>query len=318
MRYSKIRSLFRCSRAKNNHSNILKNLRIAMKYFDAHTHVNFAAYESDRREVMQRAHGEGVGMNIVGTQKDTSAAAVALAESFDGAYATIGLHPIHTTRSFHDEKELGPSFAEASEGQGRQEGFTSRGEVFEMAVYEKFAHSPKTIAIGECGLDYYRTEPASQAVQKEVFIQHIELANKVRKPLMLHVRPAISGGGSGLGAYEDALEILKAHSKVRGDVHFFAGNWDIAKQFLEIGFTISFTGVLTFTHDYDEIVQNAPLDALLSETDAPYVAPVPYRGKRNEPIHVREVVKAIARIRKADEAVVAERIMENARRVFSI
>jgi TatD DNase family protein len=269
-----------------------------MRYFDAHTHVNFVAYADDRESVIQRSKEAGVIMNIVGTQKDTSAAAVSIAEEHEAVYATIGLHPVHTTKSFHDVKEL---------GEGGKE-FTSRGEVFDIGVYEKMARSQKTIAIGECGLDYYRTEPESIRIQKEVFIQHIELANTVEKPLMLHIRQA----------YEDALEILRAHAKVHGDVHFFAGDWNIAKQFLELGFTLSFTGVLTFTRDYDEVVQNTPLDMLLTETDAPYVTPVPYRGQRNEPIHVREVVKAIARIRGGHEEPTAEQLYLNAKRVFGI
>ena len=124
---------------------------------------------------------------------------------------------------------------------------------------------------------------------------------------MLHIR----------NAYEDALEILKAHSKVKGDTHFFAGDWATARKFLDFGFTLSFTGVLTFTHDYDEVVKNAPLDMLMSETDAPYVAPVPHRGKRNEPAYVVEVVRAIARIRGEDLDTVAAQLFSNARRVFS-
>ena len=135
---------------------------------------------------------------------------------------------------------------------------------------------------------------------------------------MLHIRPALHSLGDAGNAYEDALEIIKAHAKVRGDVHFFAGSWNIAKQFLDIGFTLSFTGVLTFTHDYDEVVKNAPLDMLLSETDAPYVTPVPHRGKRNEPLYVQEVVKAIARIRGEDLEKVSVQIMANAERVFGL
>ena len=139
-------------------------------------------------------------------------------------------------------------------------------------------------------------------------MQQIELANKLNKPLMLHIR----------NAYEDALAILKSHAKVKGDVHFFAGDWNIAKQFLDFGFTLSFTGVITFTHDYDEVIKNAPLDMLLSETDAPYVAPVPYRGKRNEPAYVVEVVKAIARIRGEDEEKVRTQLVANAKHLFGI
>ena len=288
-----------------------------MKYFDAHTHVNFAAYKDDREQTILRARDAGVGMNVVGTQRDTSVAAVALAEKYDHVYATIGLHPVHTTKSYHDVKELGPSFAEASKGKGGQEGFTSRGEVLDTVVYEALGKSPRVIAVGECGLDYYRSEESTKAVQKDAFIQQIELANKLNKPLMLHIRPALHSLGDGGNAYDDALEIIKAHAKVRGDVHFFAGDWSIAKKFLDIGFTLSFTGVITFTHDYDEVVKNAPLDMLLSETDAPYVTPVPNRGKRNEPAYVIEVVRTIAMIKGEDMDRVSEQLLANARRVFN-
>ena len=289
-----------------------------MKYFDAHCHTNFAAYNEDREEVILRAKDADVGMNVVGTQLDTSKSAVALAQMYDNVYATIGLHPIHTSKSYHDVKELGPSFAsakggyasggKATEGKGGEEGFTSRGEVFDMPAYEALGKNPRVIAVGECGLDYYRSDESTKEIQKNAFIQQIELANTLGKPLMLHIR----------NAYEDSLELIKAHAKVRGDVHFFAGDWNIAKQFLDIGFTLSFTGVLTFTHDYDEVVKNAPLDMILSETDAPYVSPVPHRGKRNEPLYVQEVVRAIARIRGEVLEKVAEQLLSNARRVFRL
>jgi TatD DNase family protein len=209
-----------------------------MKYFDAHTHVNFVAYNDDREETIARAQDAGVGMNVVGTQLDTSTSAVEIATKHDGVWATIGLHPIHTSKSYHDEKEL---------GEGGKE-FTSRGEQFEIASYRVLAQNPKVIAIGECGLDYYRLEEKTKKLQQDTFVEQIELANELGKPLMLHIREA----------YEDALEILKSHAKVQGDVHFFAGDWDIAKRFLDLGFTLSFTGVVTFTHDYDEVVKNAP------------------------------------------------------------
>lgn len=245
-----------------------------------------------------RAKDAGVGMNIVGTQYDTSSAAVALAERYDNVWATIGLHPIHTSKSYHDEKEL---------GEGGKE-FTSRGEAFESAKYEALGRSPRVIAVGECGLDYFRVDESTKGVQSEAFIQQIELANTLGKPLMLHIR----------NAYDDALEILKAHAKVRGDVHFFAGDWDIAKQFLDMGFTLSFTGVITFTADYDEVVKNAPLDMLLSETDAPYVTPAPHRGKRNEPAYVEYVVRRIAEIKGESFERTQEQLLINARRVFGI
>lgn len=277
-----------------------------MKYFDAHTHLNFAAYAGEEDDAVVRALEAGVGINIVGTQYDTSVSAIALAEKHEGAYATIGLHPIHTSKSHHDEKELG-------EG---GKAFTSRGEIFDMARYIELGKNPKVIAVGECGLDYFRLEEDTKKTQANAFVEQIELANTLEKPLMLHIRDGKHGGGE--SAYLDALEILKSHAKVKGDVHFFAGSWDVAKKFLDFGFTISFTGVVTFTHDYDEIVRSAPLDMLLSETDAPYITPVPHRGKRNESAYVPEIVKAIAAIRGEDFERVSEQILVNARRVFGI
>jgi TatD DNase family protein len=282
-----------------------------MKYFDAHTHVQFVAYDADREEVMARAKEAEVGMNLVGTQLDTSRAAVELAEKHEDAYASIALHPVHTSKSFHDTKELG--------GEGKA--FTSRGEKFDFDAYEKLGQSPKVIAIGECGLDYYRLEEDTKKIQHEVFLQHIELANKLNKPLMLHIRDHAKESSEDsrvASAYLDALEILKAHAKVRGDVHFFAGDWEIAKQFLDLGFTLSFTGVLTFTHDYDEVVKNTPMDMLLTETDAPYITPAPYRGQRNEPIHVREVVKAMARLKEVSEEEMAAQILLNSKHFIGI
>ncbi|HWO07669.1 MAG TPA: TatD family hydrolase [Candidatus Paceibacterota bacterium] len=275
-----------------------------MRFFDAHTHVNFAAFKDDMDAAIGRAADAGVGMNIVGTQFDTSKSAVEVAEKYDDVYATIGLHPIHTGKSYHDEKELG-------EG---GKAFTSRGEVFDVEKYRALAASPKVIAIGECGLDYYRLDADSKKIQEQAFIEQIELANALQKPLMLHIR-ASQGSDD---AYEDALDILKAHAKVKGNSHFFAGSWDTAKKYLDFGVTLSFTGVLTFTHDYDEIVKHAPLDMLLSETDAPYVTPVPHRGKRNEPAYVIEVVRAIARIRGEDEHGVREQLLANAARLFGL
>ncbi|MDO8514624.1 MAG: TatD family hydrolase [bacterium] len=269
-----------------------------MKYFDAHTHMNFVAYDADRETTILRAKDAGVGMNVVGTQFDTSKAAVALAEKYDHVFATIGLHPIHTSKSYHDEKEL---------GEGGKE-FTSRGEQFDMAAYEALGKNPRVIAIGECGLDYFRLEEKTKEVQKEAFVQQIELANKLGKPLMLHIR----------NAYDDALEVLKAHAKVKGDVHFFAGDWATAKKFLDFGFTLSFTGVITFTHDYDEVIKNTPLDMLLSETDAPYVTPAPHRGKRNESAYIPLIVRRIAEIRGEDAEKVTQQLLASAKRVFRL
>ncbi len=276
------------------------------KYIDIHSHVNFIAFNADRDEVIKRALENDTYVINVGTQIDTSKSAVELAYKYHaGVYAIIGLHPIHTGASYHDEKEL---------GEGGKE-FTSRGEVFDKEAYRELLKNPKVLGIGECGLDYYRMDEESIEKQKKAFTLQIELANEFNKPLMLHIRN--NPKDKTHDAYADALELLKKYSKVKGDVHFFAGNLDVAQSFVDFGFTISFTGVITFTHDYDEVIKNIPLDMIMTETDSPYVTPVPHRGKRNEPVYVKEVVKRIAEIKGLPEQEVAEAIIANARRVFT-
>jgi len=286
--------------------------RKKLKYIDIHAHVNFKVFDEDRDEVVKHALANNTFIINVGTQIDTSKKAVEMANKYDkGVYAIVGLHPIHTGASFHDEKELG------KEG----EEFTSRGETFDKDAYLKLLKDPKVVGIGECGLDYYRMTEASIKKQKKVFIEHIELAKKVNKPLMLHIRnnpKSVKLGKIKHNAYKDVLQILNEYPEVKGNVHFFAGTLKDAQAFVEIGFTISFTGVITFTEDYDEIIKNIPLDMIMTETDSPYVSPVPYRGKRNEPVYVREVVKRIAEIKGLFQHDVADAILVNAKRVFGI
>ncbi len=273
-------------------------------YIDVHSHVNFVAFDADREETIKRALDNGVYVINVGTQVDTSKKAIEMAEKYEkGVYAIIGLHPVHTDKSFHDEKEL---------GEGGKE-FTSRGEVFDEKAYLDMAKHPKVVGIGECGLDYYRLELESERKQREAFSTQINVANESGKPLMLHVR-----NGSDKSAYRDALAILKSEAKVKGDFHFFAGNWDEAKEILDAGFNLSFTGVITFARNYDEVVKNVPLNRIMSETDCPYVTPAPFRGKRNEPMHVREVVKKIAEIRGENFEIVRRQLVQNAKDFFSL
>ncbi len=284
------------------------------KYIDIHSHVNFTAFDVDREQVLERALEQNTWVINVGTQVDTSKKAIEMAHKYkEGVYAIIGLHPIHTGASFHDKKELGE--------EGKE--FTSRGENFDKETYRKLIADPKVVGIGECGLDYYRMDKDSIEKQKKAFIEQIELANEFGKPLMLHIRnnekkELIEGSEGEPNAYTDALEILKKHAKVKGDVHFFAGSVEEAKAFTDFGFTISFTGVITFTKDYDEVIKSVPLNMIMTETDAPYVTPVPYRGTRNEPSYVREVVKKIAEIKGIPEEEAAKVLVENAKRVFKI
>ncbi len=261
---------------------------MSFRFIDIHTHLNLDAFEIDGEEVAKRTLENEVAYINVGTGKETSERALALARSHSsGVYATIGIHPTHV-----------------SDGD----------EIFDHAQYKALAEDSKVVAIGECGLDFFRVSKDTKKLQEEGFIQHIELANEIGKPLMLHIRPSEKS----MDAYEDALQILKTHSKVLGNVHFFAGTYEIAERFWNIGFTTSFTGVITFASQYDDIIKNAPLDMLHAETDAPYVAPIPFRGKRNEPLHVREVYARIASLRGEEEEMVRVQLLKNAERVFNI
>ncbi len=284
------------------------------KYIDIHSHVNFKAFDEDRDVVINHALDSNTWVINVGTQFDTSKKAVEMTNDYEnGVYATIGLHPIHTGASYHDEDELG------SEGKE----FTSRGEIFDKEKYRKLASFGKVVAIGECGLDYYRSAEDTIEKQKVAFISQIELANELGLPLMLHIRN--NDEDNTRNAYSDALQILKKHSKVKGDVHFFAGSLEDAINFTLFGFTLSFTGVITYVPrkdgkgcNYEEIIKNIPIEMIMTDTDSPYMAPVPYRGKRNEPVYVKEIVKKIAEIKGLKEEDVAEIIIKNAKRLFNI
>lgn len=282
------------------------------RYIDTHAHVNINAFTDDYGEVIDRARGEDVAHINVGTQYDTSKRCVEIAKEYDDSvYAIVGLHPIHTSASFHDEQELG---AEAK-------AFTSRGEVFDKEKYRELAKSDKVVGIGECGFDYYRLEDDTREKQEAAFIAQIELANELGLPLMIHTRDAKGNEASALSetnVYDDTYAVLKQYAKVPGNIHFYAGTYEQSKRFFDIGFSVSFTGVITFAESYHEVVRQAPLDMIHAETDCPYVAPVPHRGKRNEPAYVKEVYKKIAEIRGEDEEVVRTQLVENARRLYNL
>ena len=274
-----------------------------VKLFDVHTHTHFAAFAEDKDAVIQRAFDVGVWMINVGTQQDTSRDAVETAHSYEqGVFATIGLHPIHTEKSYHDTQELGSD----------DKGFTSRGEEFDMAYYRKLAEDPKVVAIGECGLDYYRLDPDTKEKQVEVFTAQIALAFEIKKPLMIHCR----------NAFHDLIELLRSEKNnlnmPSGNIHFFTGAKENARELLDLGFSFSFGGVTTFARDYDEVISYIPLDRILLETDAPYVTPAPYRGKRNEPAYVIEVAKKIAELKQVEFEDIARATTQNARKLFSV
>jgi len=263
-----------------------------MYYFDSHAHLQFEAYDTDRDDVFQALAKKNIGGLLVGVDLESSVKAIELASLYPNFYASVGLHPNATSTEKFDEK-----------------------------AFLVLAQSKNVVAIGECGLDNFRpSDPMStKEKQREVFEKHVHIAIQSDKPLMIHSRP--SRGTQ--DAYQDLIEMLTTYKKeygekLRGDIHFFVGGIEEARALLSLDFTLSFTAVVTFTNDYDEVVRFAPLTHLLTETDSPYVAPAPNRGKRNDPRAIPEIVKAIARIRGDEEEVVRLQVLENAKRVFGL
>jgi len=264
-----------------------------MRYFDIHSHLNLSPLSERQDEIIKVLEEKEIGTITVGTDYETSLAATEVAQKSANLFASVGFHPSDA---------------------GKKE--------FDIEKFRELAGREKVVAIGECGLDYFRidaSDTATKDLQKEIFIQQINLALEKKLPLILHVRPQKGTQD----AYEDVLTILENISMQepflhKGDVHFFVGSPEIAERFLKLGFYLSFTGVLTFARDYDEVVQLTPLDRILSETDAPFVAPVPYRGGVCEPWMVEETAKKIAEIKGLAVEEVRIQLLKNMTTLFSI
>src|SRR3989344_4395452 len=255
------------------------------QFFDVHAHVHDAAFDQDRITTVERTLAEKVWTIVVGTDRRSSQLSAQLTMFYEGLYSSIGIHPTDNVTE-HCWKEY----------------------------FEELAVAHKVVAIGECGLDYFRADGLAddeRARQKKLFEDQLELAVSVGKPLMIHCR----------NAHEDMIDILTAKKREYGDrlwgnIHFFTAGEDIARRYLDLAFTLSFSGVVTFARDYDDAIRYAPLDMILSETDSPYATPIPNRGKRNEPMFVKEVVKQLALVRGEDFERVRAATVQNAFRVF--
>ncbi len=254
-------------------------------YYDIHCHLDFKDYDLDREEVIKIMKQERVSANCVGVNLETSKACIKLANSHDNIYAIVGIHPVDDPKAVFDD----PAFSDMVKNQ-------------------------KVVAIGECGLDYARLHYESddeKKRQKSLFEQQIEFAVAHNKPLMIHCRDA----------FLDCLTLLQAKKrqygdKLRGNFHFFTSTIENAAQCFDIGFTISFTGPITYGGVYDDLVTYAPLEKIMAETDAPFAAPVPYRGQRNNPLYIREIVDRIAEIKEIDVEVVKAQLLKNAFDLF--
>lgn len=283
-----------------------------LRRIDAHSHINFNAYKDDAEEVIARAMADGTGMLAVGSQITTSERAVEYAERHDGIWAVVGLHPTHLHEHVVDEQEVH---------------YTSRNETFDADAYRALVRrSPKTVGIGECGLDYFRLPDGAdhdsiKRKQHETFRQHLDLAHELGLPVMIHCRDA----------HDDVARILEdygaAGRPMRGDIHCFTGTREEAERYLALGFFISFTGIVTFPPRASEkgsgrtladVAKSVPLERMLIETDAPYLAPVPHRGQRNEPAYVKHVGEFIATLKGVDAEAVDRQTLENTKRLFGL
>lgn len=275
-----------------------------MKIIDSHCHIHFGAFKDDRDDVIARCVEKGVLMNTVGTFKATSQRAVELAKSSDHVYATIGLHPTH----------LFPM-----DVHGEDYDFTSKAEDFDEAFYDDLAQSDRVVGVGETGIDLFHIPSGVSkedvlARQTDIFNKHAAFAKKHDLPLVIHVRDG----------HEEMLDILE--DEVRGVVHCFTSDWLHAKKYLDKGLYLGFTGVVTFPpkktdpkpqEDLIDVIEKCPLDRMLVETDAPYLAPQSHRGQRSEPWMIEDVITKIAEIKKLPREEVAQAVTDNTLRLFS-
>lgn len=274
----------------------MEEKNIKPKLIDTHCHLHFNAFDKDRNVLIDKLLADDIWVINVGIDVNSSKEAVALANSYqEGLYAAVGIHPfgaiVTNEPNWNFLKEL---------------------------VLNK-----KTLAVGECGLDYFRINNKELKInQKEVFLKQIELAKEINKPLIIHCR-ATKGT---FDAYYECLEILKKYYLPlaignlpnNGVVHFYQGDLDIAEKFIELGFFIAFSGIITYSEQFNDLIKLLPLDRILAETDSPFAAPVPHRGRRNEPSYIIEVVKKIATVKNFDIKGIAGLLTENSRKLFNI
>ncbi len=269
---------------------LLRQEGATLRLIDTHCHLQMPDYDGDRAEMIQRSLDAGTGMIAIGTTLIDSIAGVRLAEKYHDQpiWAAIGIHPT-------DE------------------------QIDDVRVDDLAALLPNTkiVGIGECGLDYFHVpDPEDQQVQNDLFEQQILLAQQVSLPLIIHCRDA----NGVYVAYDDVLALLTRHSMKNFVMHCFSGDETYAEKFLDLGGMLSFTGIVTFPKSeiMQRVVKQIPIDRMMIETDAPFLAPVPHRGQRNEPFYVAEVAKKIAEVRGVSVEEIARVTTENAQRFFRL
>lgn len=253
---------------------------------DSHCHLDFPDYKDDFVEVLERTKSALDFVVNIGTDVATSERVVKLAQEHDFIFGAVGIHP--------DE--------------------ASKITVNDLETLNELARHHKVVAMGECGLDYAPGKNISGAIkgkQLEVLQHQLEIARGHNLPVVFHCRDA----------YEDLADFLETQRAVKGVMHCYVGSLELARRFLSQGLYLSFTGIITFKNagqELLEVVKTVPLDKILIETDAPFLSPVPYRGKRNEPIYVVEVAKKIAEIKGISIVECDKQTTQNAKLLFNI
>lgn len=277
--------------------------------FDTHSHLNFNVFKEDAEVIIKDCLNKGINIINIGSQYSTSKRAVEIASGYEkGVYAAIGLHPIHLMQLDVDEEEIH---------------FRTREERFFPEKYRRLI-SDKTAAIGEIGLDYFHIPSEGRgekqnfiSLQKSAFDDQMQFAGEVNLPVILHCR---GSKDDPLGAYLEMLDIMRKYEKnIRGVIHCFGANWEIAEKFLDLGFYIGFTGIITFKKaplSLLEAVKRIPLERILSETDCPYLSPEPHRGERCIPQYVEFTLRKIAEIKNMDFEKIEKQVDENAGNLF--
>jgi TatD DNase family protein len=251
--------------------------------FDSHAHYDDEAFNIDRDEVIGNLRENGVvGVLNCGSSMEGAVSSVELAEKYDFFYAAVGLHPEYV---------------------GNMDGAS-------IEQLEMLCRSTKVKAIGEIGLDYYYEENPPKDVQREAFRKQMKLAEKLNLPVVIHDRDA----------HEDTLKILKEFPRVKGVVHCFSGSIEFARECLKIGYYIGFTGVVTFKNAKKiiEVAREVPLNRILVETDCPYMAPVPNRGKRNQSDYIKHIAKQLAEIKGIDTDEILAITKDNIMRLLNL
>lgn len=257
---------------------------------DTHCHVQFPQFDTDRLQVMARAREAGIGMVCIGTDVQTSRLACELAHQTTDVWATIGLHP-------NDNLD----------------------EVFDVGEYRSLAQRERVVAIGEIGLDYFRTTDADAvATQRNRFEEQLQLASELSLPVVLHCRDSAKQASATSRAHEDMISILRSHRVNKGIVHSFTGTKEHARAYIEEGLCIGLNGIITFVPEYHDMVRSLPFESIVAETDAPYLAPAPKRGQKNEPLYMLHTIEVLASLHNIGIEQAKSILLETSKNVLSI